>query len=91
MFLTKQIPNTVLCSELFYIEKSLIHNNFGVNGMIIKVMPKQWLPPNFVKEKFDKVLLYPNPTTGEFHIVEEGLKYLTVYSALGQEVYEADI
>ena len=47
--------------------------------------------PNSVSEESDEVMLYPNPTTGELHIAAEGLSRVTVYSALGQVIYEADI
>ena len=46
--------------------------------------------PNAVVEKSDKAAVYPNPTTGQLHIAAEGLQRLTVYSVLGQLVYEAD-
>ena len=46
--------------------------------------------PNSVEERPDKVMLYPNPTNGELHIAAEGLCHLTVYSALGQVIFEVD-
>lgn len=55
-----------------------------------KVYKLEGYHPNSVNEKSDKVMLYPNPTTGELNIVAKGLSQIKVYSALGQMVYEAD-
>lgn len=46
--------------------------------------------PNSINEESNEVMLYPNPTTGELHIATEGLNHVTIYSALGQVIYEAD-
>ena len=67
-----------------------VDSTFFIAAWHGKVYKLEGYHPNSINEESDKVMLYPNPTTSKLHIAANGLSHVTIYSALGQVVYEAD-